>query len=108
MHDIADEGGGAVWAAANFWPAASWKAVSTEAENQKPVRRTRLRLHQQSARSVIIMDFDVARHGVALKTVVPTCPFARFRYGIGRDEGPSRADRKKKGNRVNDPVSQGH
>jgi hypothetical protein len=54
------------------------------------------------------MDFDVARHGVALKTVVPTCPFARFRYGIGRDEGPSRADRKKKGNRVNDPVSQGH
>ena len=37
------------------------------------------------------MDFDVARHGVALKTVVPTCPFARFRYGIGRDEGPSRA-----------------
>ena len=54
------------------------------------------------------MDFDVARHGVALKTVVPTCPFARFRYGIGRDEGPSRADRKNKGNRVNDPVSQGH
>ena len=54
------------------------------------------------------MDFDVAQHGVALKTVVPTCPFARFPYGIGRDGGPSRADRKKKGNRVNDPVSQGH
>jgi hypothetical protein len=36
MHDIADEDGGAVWAAANFWPAASWKAVWTEAENQSP------------------------------------------------------------------------
>src|ERR1700730_13225245 len=72
------------------------------------VRRARLGPHQRSARSVITMDFDITRHGVALKPVASTRTFARLCYGVGSDEGPYGAGSNKKCNRENDPVSQGH